>query len=141
MLVQRFSWGALCAHLCIPASRCVPLFSPSGPPPSQSPSPAQPCLHPSTLSPPSQVVSLHGLRLNKHITKLKYLQVPLISPQPLFQSVSQWDSVSWLSRGRTSIDALLNKAGGGGFVYVCNITIFPPVRLRKLTHPKVSSLI
>lgn len=141
VLVQRFFQGALCAHLCIPAPGCVPLFSPSAPPtnPFPFPFPPQLCLHPSTLPPPSQAVSLRGLRLNKHITKLKYLQVPLISIQPLFQSVSQWDPVSWPSWVRTCIDAHLNKAGGGGFVYVCYITIFSE-RLCS-SHAQVSSWI
>lgn len=62
-----------------------------------------------SLPSPDSIHPLHPkrrLRLNKHITKLKYLQVPLLSTQPLFFSpVSQWDS-----RGRTCIDAHLNKA-------------------------------
>lgn len=133
VLVQRYFRGALCAHLCIPASGCVPLFSPSAP--HQSLPLPCPALPPSIL-PSSSIPDGVSLRLNKHITKLKYLQVPLISIQPLFQSVSQWDSVSRLSWGRTCIDALLNKAGCGCFVYVCYITIFSCKTLQ-LTRPGV----
>lgn len=67
-----------------------------------NPFPPHLCLHPST---PSRAVSLHGLRLNKHITKLKYLQVPPISIRGRRLS----PSVSGPSRCRTCIDAHLNK--------------------------------
>lgn len=105
------------------------------------PAPLPPSIH---STPASQAASLRRLCLNKHITKLKYLQVSLIFIQPLFQSVSQWDLVSWLSGGRTCIDAHLNKAGGEGFVYVCFIPFicmpFFPVRLCN-SHARASSLI
>lgn len=97
--------------------------------------PSSASIHPLYPLHPRRCLST-GLRLNKHITKLKYLQVPLISTQPLFQSVSQWDSVSRPSRGRTCIDAHLNKAEGGGFVYVCYITIFS-CKAPRLTRPSV----
>lgn len=72
MLVQWFFFqGARCAHLSIPASGCVPLFSPSADPtPPKSPSPSVYRIRsiPSGASP-------WCCPFNKRIAKLKYLLV------------------------------------------------------------------
>lgn len=55
------------------------------------PTPSQPQSLPSPALPPSiHSIQSTASRLNKHITKLKYLQVSLISIQPLSQPVSMW---------------------------------------------------
>lgn len=55
------------------------------------PTPSQPQSLPSPALPPSiHSIQSTASHLNKHITKLKYLQVSLISIQPLSQPVSMW---------------------------------------------------